>query len=85
MITNRELSWICPGTLLAVTLDGHRHRGTALKEVTPGRWKVEIEAGLDDDGRYHLGDGGVYACGRDGPHRIEHLHGPPYASAGRRT
>lgn len=81
MITSRELSWITRGTPLAVTIHGHTYRGHALEQVSDGTWKVDVEGGLDDNGRHHLTGGGVYTCTRTGDCTIEHLLGPPYATS----
>ena len=73
VITSRETSWLAPGVLVAVTLDGHRYRGHIVERTAGRRWRVDLEGGLDDHGTHHLRGGGTLEFATHGPRRIEHL------------
>lgn len=78
-ITGRELSWITVGTLLAVLKGNHHYSGTAVEQLAPDRWRVELHGWEGAAGGHKYSPGGVYEFGRDGPDRITSLLGPPFA------
>ena len=78
MITNREVSWIAPGVLVAVTLRGHRYRGHIVERTGRRTWRVAIDD-VGDGGAWCAHGGGTFEVGTGGPGRVEHLLGTAMA------